>query len=187
VCALLLLLLLATASCRVEPARVGFHTSSHIFPFGYTASAKFLSSVQPPPISILLMRNPNCDMCMLLATASCRVEPTRAGFHTSSHIFPLGYTASAKFPSSVQPGVEVAYTCMVADGGPAGRRCADARSISFLIRPTHTPVECEHTTRSSLVNSFLQGRCLWWWCLTRRGSSGWGPHLMQCGSKCSSG
>jgi hypothetical protein len=57
------------------------------------------------------------DTCTLFV---CRVEPGRPGFHTSSHIFPLGYTASAKFPSSVQPGIEVAYTCMVADGGPAG-------------------------------------------------------------------
>lgn len=59
-------------------------------------------------------------LLLLHSFTAHRIEPSRPGFHTPNHIFPLGYTASAKYPSCVTPGAESAYTCMVADGGPAG-------------------------------------------------------------------
>jgi hypothetical protein len=126
-----LLLLLAFSYARLEPTRTGFTppVTSRLWATLLWQSFRAACSVA------WRWRTPACTLqfwlihptllhshtfCCCFPSCLRRVEPTRAGFHTPSHIFPLGYTASAKFPSSVQPGVEVAYTCMVADGGPAG-------------------------------------------------------------------
>jgi hypothetical protein len=46
----------------------------------------------------------------------CRVQPAHPAFHTARFIFPVGYTATCTYPSSVAAGGTTRYTTTIAEG-----------------------------------------------------------------------
>lgn len=51
-----------------------------------------------------------------LCAVSCRVQSIDPAFHTSSHVFPVGYTATCTYPSVTVPGATTRYTTTIAEG-----------------------------------------------------------------------
>jgi len=49
-----------------------------------------------------------------------RVQSTDAAFHSSSTIFPVGYTATCTYLSAVTPGATTRYTATIAEGSGSG-------------------------------------------------------------------
>ena len=60
-----------------------------------------------------------CSLGVVTLEALGTVVFDRPAYHTERYIYPVGYTASRQFMSTVDPNGTTKYTCSVLDGGDA--------------------------------------------------------------------